>query len=114
MALGLPNSLVNRMVAQQEASQIGLDIASGNFDPSLKKYKPPRGGEKSSDAQVAGLFRKFMAAQVTANCLRWTKNDRATKTRNGQHFTVAAVGAQADDERSRSVVEKVDSADSLS
>ncbi|MGB3293149.1 MAG: tyrosine-type recombinase/integrase [Phormidesmis sp.] len=69
MAIGLPNSSVNRMVAQQKASQIELDIASGNFDPTLKKYKPARGSKKSSDAQVAGLFRKFMAAQVKAKGL---------------------------------------------
>ncbi len=35
MAIGLPDFSVNRMVAQQKASQIELDIASGNFDSTL-------------------------------------------------------------------------------
>jgi len=36
----LPDSKVNRTVAEQKARQIELDIASGNFDESLRKYKP--------------------------------------------------------------------------
>ena len=41
-ALGLPDSKVNRKVAEQKAKQIELDILSGNFDSTLKKYKPER------------------------------------------------------------------------
>lgn len=40
ISLGLPNTSVNRKAAQRTASQIELDIASGNFDPTLAKYKP--------------------------------------------------------------------------
>jgi integrase len=40
LSLGLPDSKVNRTVAQQKANQIQLDIISGNFDSTLKKYKP--------------------------------------------------------------------------
>jgi integrase len=40
MALGIPDTAVNRSVAQIKASQIQLDVASGNFDSSLKRYKP--------------------------------------------------------------------------
>jgi integrase len=35
LSLGIPDSTVNRTVAQQKASQIQLDIISGNFDPTL-------------------------------------------------------------------------------
>ncbi len=38
--LGLPDTPVNRAAAEQKAKQIELDILSGNFDPSLVKYKP--------------------------------------------------------------------------
>lgn len=39
LSIGLPNSKVNRIVAEQKARQIELDIVSGYFDPTLKKYK---------------------------------------------------------------------------
>lgn len=39
LALGLPYSSVNLKLAQKTANQIELDIASGNFDPTLDKYR---------------------------------------------------------------------------
>jgi integrase len=33
--IGLPDSIANRKAASMKASQIELDMASGNFDPSL-------------------------------------------------------------------------------
>ena len=41
-SLSLPDTKTNRTVAEHKARQIELDILSGNFDPSLKKYKPER------------------------------------------------------------------------
>lgn len=38
--LGLADTEVNRKVAEKKARQIELDYASGNFDPTLEKYKP--------------------------------------------------------------------------
>ncbi len=35
LALGLPDSLTNRAVAEAKARQIELDIVSGHFDESL-------------------------------------------------------------------------------
>ncbi|MEM8604029.1 MAG: DUF3596 domain-containing protein [Cyanobacteria bacterium P01_H01_bin.121] len=37
---GFADNHMNRKVAEMKARQIELDIASGNFDQSLKKYKP--------------------------------------------------------------------------
>jgi integrase len=39
LALGLPNTPINLKLAKKTASQIELDIASGNFDVSLDKYR---------------------------------------------------------------------------
>ena len=64
IAVGLPDSVVNRKVAQQKATQIELDIASGNFDRTLEKYRPPKTGKKASEGQVVPLFQKFMAEQT--------------------------------------------------
>lgn len=39
LSFGLPDTKNNRKAAERLASQIELDIASGNFDPTLLKYK---------------------------------------------------------------------------
>ena len=40
LSLGFPDTKTHRKVAEARARQIELDIASGNFDPTLTKYKP--------------------------------------------------------------------------
>lgn len=40
LSLGLPDNPVNRKAALGNANRIELDILSGNFDPTLAKYKP--------------------------------------------------------------------------
>jgi integrase len=65
MALGLPDSAVNRLVAQQKAAQIELDIVSGNFDTTLKKYKPQKeGSHKPENGTIGELFNAFAQEQV--------------------------------------------------
>lgn len=39
LSIGLPDRKVNRLNAERKARQIEGDIATGNFDPTLKKYK---------------------------------------------------------------------------
>lgn len=39
LSLGLPDTPINRKVAEQKARQIELDFVSGNFDSSLDKYR---------------------------------------------------------------------------
>lgn len=64
MTLGLPDSKVNHQVAQQKATQIELDMASGNFDPSLEKYKPR--ARKRAQNTVTELFRQFTERKAKA------------------------------------------------
>lgn len=54
--LGLPDSIANRKVAEIRARQIELDIASGNFDRTLAKYKAP---QRSAALTVCELFERF-------------------------------------------------------
>jgi integrase len=54
--IGLPHSIANRKAASIQASQIELDMASGNFDPSLVKYKP----QKQESISVSDLFEQFV------------------------------------------------------
>jgi integrase len=54
--IGLPDTSANRKAASIKASQIELDMASGNFDPSLVKYKP----QKQESISVSQLFEQFV------------------------------------------------------
>ncbi|HEY9641326.1 MAG TPA: DUF3596 domain-containing protein [Coleofasciculaceae cyanobacterium] len=40
LSIGLPDTPVNRKLAEAKARQIELDLLSGNFDETLTKYKP--------------------------------------------------------------------------
>lgn len=58
--VGLPDNKVNRRVAELKAGQIELDLISGNFDSSLKKYKPVL-TQTLSKTSVVGLFESFIS-----------------------------------------------------
>ncbi len=40
LSTGFTDTVANRKLAEMKARQIELDILSGNFDPTLAKYKP--------------------------------------------------------------------------
>jgi len=88
MAIGLPDSKINQAVAQQKATQIELDIASGNFDPTLKKYKTPRLNNRTVSAVSVGeLFTRFMEDQRKAKSLHVGSLCRYTGTlRHLEHY----------------------------
>ncbi len=57
LSLGLPDSVVNRRLAQAKADVIQADINAGHFDPSLLRYK----GEEITAITVVELFEKYIA-----------------------------------------------------
>jgi len=63
--VGLPDSKINRIAAEQKALQIQGDMATGNFDPTLVKYKPldkvAKLCERASAIAVTVLFERFIA-----------------------------------------------------
>ena len=61
-AIGLPDTELNRKIAQQKARKIELDILSENFDLTLEKYKPFKKQKKSSLELLSGqdLVQKFI------------------------------------------------------
>ncbi|MGL5876831.1 MAG: tyrosine-type recombinase/integrase [Xenococcaceae cyanobacterium] len=61
--LGLPDSKTNRIVADQKARQIEGDMATGNFDPTLKKYKFEAVSRRSQISAVA-LFEQFTESKA--------------------------------------------------
>ena len=52
--MGLSDTTANRKLAEIKALTIELDMASGNFDPSLTKYKP----QKQESLSVSDLFQR--------------------------------------------------------
>jgi hypothetical protein len=54
--IGLPSTIANRKAAEIKAQTIELDMTSGNFDPSLAKYKPQAQSEAIS---VVEMFDRF-------------------------------------------------------
>ena len=63
LRVGLPDTKANRMVAQSKAHQIYLDVISGNFDPTLDKYRPPRQNDcglvKSVSVSLIDAYEQF-------------------------------------------------------
>jgi integrase len=81
IAVGLPDSKINRLVAQQKAAQIELDIASGNFDITLSKYRPPKTTSlKQKEVTVVQLFEQFTSTQSKAKELHTGSLCRYTAT----------------------------------
>ncbi|QZZ21133.1 DUF3596 domain-containing protein [Leptothermofonsia sichuanensis E412] len=57
LALGLSDRPVNRLVGEQKARVIEADIATGNFDSTLVKYRPA--ANQDGGILLVELFSKF-------------------------------------------------------
>lgn len=56
LTVGLPDTPLNRTLAQTKATQIEMDILANNFDTTLKRYKS---GDTTSYIAVGVLFERF-------------------------------------------------------
>lgn len=83
LSIGLRDNVTNRKVAKSKALQIELDMISGNFDPTLVKYKTaaqlkPKSvaiSEKRSSVTVSLnriwlLFTEYKRTQLSPNTIR--------------------------------------------
>jgi integrase len=59
-ALGLPDGALNRKVAERKASEIEMDIATENFDPTLNKYRLATTQPKPAGLLIVTLFQQFI------------------------------------------------------
>jgi integrase len=75
LALGLPDSKINRTVAMAKANAIELDIISGNFS-SVEHYKP-QSVENSTQISLAKAFERFWLDKEKDVCDRTYENYRA-------------------------------------
>jgi integrase len=63
------NSPVGRAVAQGKIAQIEKDIAYGNFDTTLLRYKPRKIGKNPTEITAVELFKKFIPHHQKARVL---------------------------------------------
>jgi len=87
--LGLPDSAANRKVAEMRARQIELDIASGNFDRTLAKYKPQ---SQRVTLTVCDLFQRFTDWKSKRVDPRTLEKYRALQGHLFKHFGQRAAG----------------------
>lgn len=87
-ALGLPDNKTNKAAAQSTATRIELDILSGNFDPTLAKYKPEKVVEahKQDRETVTALYKRWMAHKAKEVAPKTMEKFRATLAYLFQHF----------------------------
>jgi integrase len=83
--IGLPDTKVNRVAAEGKARQIELDMASGNFDATLKKYKTDRQLQRSQ-LKTVELFEKFMQEKAKSVYQRSLEKYKATLGYLRQYF----------------------------
>ncbi len=62
LTLGVDNNSTGWAFAKQKAAQIELDLVSGNYDPSLLKYKPRSLGKAKTELTVVELFEAYSGA----------------------------------------------------
>jgi integrase len=66
---GLMDTKTNRSYVQGIASRIELDMVSGQFDPTLLKYRPNAVGSNPAGVSCPELFRRFTEHQFKAKGL---------------------------------------------
>jgi integrase len=89
LALGLPDSLTNRAVAEGKARQIELDILSGHFDKSLDRYRlQPKGEQKEQKirSSVPDLFERFTKEKQKDVYKRTMEKYQVTLKNLTEHF----------------------------
>lgn len=82
--MGVPTSKANEKTAQQKATQIELDIGSGNFDCILKKYKPQISARVP--ITVVELFKAFMVCKSKTVSERTLEKYAAVLSHLTKHF----------------------------
>jgi integrase len=83
--IGLPDSNVNRVVAEQKARQIEGDIATGNFDPTLKKYKSDSQLQRQRKS-IVDIFHQFTEERAKGLYGRSLEKYETTLSYLAQHF----------------------------
>lgn len=95
LSLGLPDSPVGRKVAMGRAAIIEADLATGNYDPTLRKYKPDgrQAEDEVSSLAVTELFERFVIYRSKGIIARTASKYSALSKRVKPFFEGMAVSA---------------------
>ncbi|NET34864.1 MAG: DUF3596 domain-containing protein [Cyanothece sp. SIO1E1] len=88
LSLGLPDTSINRKLAEQKARQIELDFVSGNFDSSLDKYRPQSVLRTQQPDITPKLTPKLKS--IWAQYMEYKSPNVSPKTINGTYEPVTA------------------------
>jgi integrase len=75
MSCGVPNNPTGKAIAKQKAAQVEQDLLTGNFDPTLVKYRPQTLGKNATEVSAPDLFSKF-------TFYKFKEHDLAPRSRN--------------------------------
>jgi integrase len=64
LSLGVRDDCAGRLLANAKRTEIELDILSGNYDPTLVKYKLRKFGTNTSEITAVALFEKYTVAMI--------------------------------------------------
>ncbi len=94
ISLGMFDSPLARAYAQQRAAIIEGDILSGNYDPTLLKYKP-RTGKRGTVVSAVDLWQHYTQAMQTDKGLSASAMGRYRSIGNHLEATLGSLKAES-------------------
>ena len=93
-SLKLDDPPVNRSLAQRKALDIHLDLISGNFNPTLDKYRPDH--ERNVQMLVGNLLKRYSTYKARWLDPRTLERHRAVVNHVEQYFGLIAINLITD------------------
>jgi integrase len=86
LSFGFADSPLGRKVAEGRAKLIEIDLITGNFDPTLNKYRGAAEAQKSGSIGPVALFDKFAAYKAKGTDKRTQEKYRAVRSKVAKFF----------------------------
>jgi integrase len=86
LSFGFADSPLGRKVAEGKAKLIEIDLITGNFDPTLNKYRGAAEAPKSGSIGPVALFDKFAIYKAKGTDRRTQEKYRAVRSRVAKFF----------------------------
>lgn len=96
-SLGIPDTPLGRRMAEGKASEIEADLITGNYDPTLVKYRGECGPTKStSSLTVVKLFERYADLKIKGRGAGTREKYQAVLSRLRSHFGDAGANVDVD------------------
>jgi integrase len=76
IALGVKDTPTGKAFANQQRATIEMDLVSGNYDPTLLKYKPRKLGKNHTQIGVVELLNKYLDYREKEGCISSREHSR--------------------------------------